>query len=1088
MRSVDLNKDIDEEREATYTIQFVCNEQIKNGGVALADTDDADIIHIFAITKANELYTIAIRKSFFYDLKASEEDVAKWCKIFRPVTFSLSAPHSLHAISSTQLLVSLSDGRLLQLSKRRADLNTSWNEVTYSDGKWTSSLRGLVRWQGSNTVQCDGTVLEQSTPLSLVLSPDKEHVFAVCMNHTLRVWNLKTGMLVLSQDILGKQREQHEALRFSLDPTISKYMQTIDLSGSLRGFQYYILTYSSIDAGEFKLWGARDANFGEIGVVDAFPDISLQPPDPDANNEVKAKWEVVDFEVIITADHQDQELELWVLMRSSRYFRLYKLQSQFANLARGWGSGWFCVTSYSESDPIPSKPSRDAGNEWLESILKPSRFPSYVIESALLMYQTNHMKETGLLKGQLKDRLAAAIQMGAQQSCHPDSEEYHEVVYQEWATLRQHVRDLDNSRWSVKRLNVDAKRGMPWVTFSDGCSVIRSCTRLEELMNNEPDVLANSHRHLEMPSVENESESEPKLPEELSLVISTAAAFGQSLGCDMRITLESELSDKFWHSKKAGMPDRLQELSESCRFSEIEDGRLLDLDQMLEPVGGIQSLDSDIFFSIIDAANPGFSDIASDRSYTKFGMRTLIEGARKVMYRRQKMFVDLLALVVFITTEVDLEETPLEYFDGPQIFEGLIDCIKQHQILKWLVDHSNIDGSSRMISKSGDSQDPPIDWQPTILESLFAFNLQPHSSESASALTTLTEDILDLLRWTIGGNDIQPAEDLVVHVLCGLIQHTNVDLADQLAPLLPNTPWATYVGGRLNLLKAQGEDAAPSFERAAGELSRKDNFNKLALESLLSPQEAAHFGQGLPNYYSHIIHLFETASPAMPRQVAHFANMALAKIPKNVSEEQLSQLLGSLFSASLQSADFDTAYSALTRHPSPNTLLPDFIKTILDTPKANSKLLSLPWPADLHRHIDSLLAKEAEPKLLAAWRLRHDDFPGAASALLPSLNALQASARRSRVDEKELEDQYLTIINLLECAGKKNAWVLSGGSTEIGGGSKEKRKVVTIDDLRTAYQKELDRRNLIDGGRYSFMDGGAYTNGNTVAGDAMDLL
>ena len=1088
LRSVDLSKSVEERRETIYAVQFVCNERFKLGGIALADTDNNNVVRIFALTKSNELYTISFRKDIVCDLKASDEEVAKWCKISSPVTFTLSSPHTLIAISSTRLLVSLSDGRLLHLSRRDLDIGSSWDEVTYSDGKWTSSLRGLVRWQGSNTVQYDGAVLEQSTPLSLAMSPGKEHVFAVCMSHTLRAWNIRTGIQIFSQDILGKRREQHELARFSLDPSAATYLQIIDLPRKLRGFEYCAVTYSPIDIGEFKFWGARDANFGEKGLVDAFPDAVLHPPDPDANAMVKAKWEVVDFKVRTDSDEPDKELALWILMRSSRYFRLYKLQFTFGSLAGSWGRDWLSVVSYTETDSVPNSLLTDTDDEWFEDTLISSKYPAYVVESALLMYQASLMKSTRPLKGPLRERLVSAVNARAQQSSNPVSDDHAAVIHQEWTILWQYVRDLDITRRNAKTLVLDPLTGVPWVALSDGCSLIRSGTRLEKIANNEPAVLEDNRREIEMPSVESEYELPPKLPDVLAVVLKTATMFGQSLGPDMRQALEFELSHKFWQERPSAMSDRLQELSESCRFSEVEDGRLLDIDQSLEPIEGIPKLETDMFFNIIDASSPGFSGIASDLLYTKFGMRTLIEGAREIIYQRQKMFIDLLALVVFLTTEVDTEETPMEYFDGPQIFEGLVNCIKQHQLLKWLVDHDSSDGRKSDDSKEGGAGGNSIDWRPTILEIVFAINLQPHSSDTSSAVQIITEDIQDLLRWTIGGNDVQPAEDIVIHILCSLVQRKNVYLADQLEPLLPRTPWAIYVSGRLDLLKDRGERSASSFERAATELSKKDNFNKLALQSLLSPKEAAHFGQGLPNYYTHIIDLFEAASPAMPAETTHFANLALAKVSKNVSVDQLSQLLGSLFSASLKMADFDAAHSALTRHPSPETLLPEFIKTILNTPKANSRLLSLAWPADLHRHIDVLLAKEAKPKLLAAWRLQQNDFPGAASALLPSLNALQANVGTSKGEEKDLENQYLTIINLLECAGKENAWLLSGGSTEVGGGSKEKRKVVTVDDLRASYQKELDRRSLIDRGNFSFTNGGALTNDNALNGEAMDLL
>lgn len=65
---------------------------------------------------------------------------------------------------------------------------------------------------------------------------------------------------------------------------------------------------------------------------------------------------------------------------------------------------------------------------------------------------------------------------------------------------------------------------------------------------------------------------------------------------------------------------------------------------------------------------------------------------------------------------------------------------------------------------------------------------------------------------------------------------------------------------------------------------------------------------------------------------------------------------------------------------------------------------------------------------------------------------------------------YLAVINLLSCSG--DGWVLSGGKD--GRGSEPgKRKLVTLEDVRKKYQDELDRRSLIENGRFGFGEGEA---------------
>ena len=137
-------------------------------------------------------------------------------------------------------------------------------------------------------------------------------------------------------------------------------------------------------------------------------------------------------------------------------------------------------------------------------------------------------------------------------------------------------------------------------------------------------------------------------------------------------------------------------------------------------------------------------------------------------------------------------------------------------------------------------------------------------------------------------------------------------------------------------------------------------------------------------------------------------------------------------------------------------------------------------------------------KILAAWRLRLGDFRGAAAAMYPQLQALvpqqhkgkraSSGMGRSKIGGSRngndgmtkgnlgVDEAYLSVMNLMACIGdtgdreRKEAWLLS----DADGG---KRRVVTIDDVRKGWQKELDRRSVVDGGRWGF----------GLVGDEMDL-
>ena len=228
-----------------------------------------------------------------------------------------------------------------------------------------------------------------------------------------------------------------------------------------------------------------------------------------------------------------------------------------------------------------------------------------------------------------------------------------------------------------------------------------------------------------------------------------------------------------------------------------------------------------------------------------------------------------------------------------------------------------------------------------------------------------------------------------------------------------------------------------------------------------------------------------------------FAQLAL-QLSLSSKSEQTTPLIVSLFRASLSTEDFTTAYSALIRHPDPTDLLPSLITAML-TSSAVSQLLSFPFPQNLHSAFDAFLLQKAQsspvephsssqgPKyyeILSTWRLRHQDFRGAAEALLLRLLRLQVLSAKAegRGDGAEsVLEGYLAVINVLACAGEE--WVLIGEDVEKGASDMKegKRKLVTIQDMRRNYQKELDRRSMIENGRFGFGAPGE-------VGDAMDLL
>ena len=833
LRSADLSKNDREAREATCVIQLVFTNIIRDGGVALADAEDQDMLCLFVVPKGSDLYTFTIRRDFFCRPSASEEDVYKWCKIFKPASFSIGTPYRLIAGTSRQLIVSLSDGRLLHLTRRPDDDGSFWQERTYSDGQWGASLRGLVRWQGSNTVRYDGAVLEQDTPTALAVSPDKAHALIVSLNHTLKVWNLSLAKSVFSTDLLGQKREPLEIPKVMLDPSISHKLQIFRDELNTTGDLYYALTFSPHDLGQFKIWAVRDADHGALGVRDMFPELTLRPPDPDPSPDSKAIWKVADFKVSSVGNGRGPEI--WILMRSNKHYRLYKLKFEIQNLANDWAENWSMAVLENLNQHLEPQVSsdgpEDAREMWLRYFLQPGRYPETVLETALSIYSVSRRLEYSTkAKVSLRERMcsliASNVQLSQDEAGETDFKKFHVDIHHEWMIFWQDVRDLNNSRWEVLSLAYDEVGNMPWLVFADGYAAIRDCSKIEVLVQNKPADFSGSLHLLETPSIElDDPDREPKLPDELAVLIEAASAFRQSFNYSLRHSFNTVLATELWRDPSHSIPVRMQFFYDRCNLAdEIPEICVGDLEAGLKPIDGYNGLDTQSFLAIINEITQLMSTDASDLSSSKFGLKVLIEGARDMIDLHEQLLLDLLAMVIFINADIDIrEQYPMERFDGTPIYAELLNLLRQCQMMQWLAKSVRVEkDDARAEPETADLGSGPTSSTAnvsTILESLFAPDTKPQAYSQQSQCTALTHSIQDILKWAMGGNDPTITLDRVlVYVQCNLLANNNIELALSFLRYQPSTAWATYIKGRLYLLRREFDEAAIYFKKAAYKL------------------------------------------------------------------------------------------------------------------------------------------------------------------------------------------------------------------------------------------------------------------------------
>lgn len=836
LRSVDLSKDEHDTRDATLILRIAFPSSIRRGGVALADSVDHDVLNVFILTKSNEIYTLTLRPDFFCRPEASEDDVGRWCHIFKPSTFSVTTPHRLVASNSTELLVSLSDGRLLRLFRKSGEDGSKWEERAYNDGQWGASLRGLIRWQATTTVRHDGHVLDHNTILAAQSSPDLKHLLAISLSHTLKAWNIDTGNPTFSRDLLNKEREPQEVSRIMLDPGTSNVMHIFEAYGLRQGDRYYIATFSPQESGVFKFWGIRDADFPETGVRDLFPENTLKLPDPDDG----ALWTMADFHVQATRGSSD--IDIWILVRLNRRYKLFSKKSSMESLAEDWEHGWLVtVPEPPKGDQIDEPPSRrpeldaeDSTEKWLDFLFTPGRVPEPVLEAAFSTYsETRTSLPVKPTKTSLKERIAFFVGSQFHLKGHgTDIQRFQEQIALEWTHFWSILCDLDQNRWEPLSLGYDEHGDMSWLTFADGVSAIRHCGEIERLTYNSPKTLQENLSAMVKPSIESSDQTPLPQLDELAMLIATAAAFRMSFSENLYYLCRSTLTRELWQDSLLSVPERMAAFYESCRFGdEISDKQYDDLARGLENIGGFQRLTTEFVMSLLELLLQPMSTDASGLHSTKFGLKLLVKGAQEMISLHLQILVDILFLIVFMDMEIDREKHPMDDFNAAFVYTEILNLSKQYQLMQWLATHSRPDPRCTQQAKPGVDYATLTSGSPftanrsrntTVLENLFAVDMGPRSYSHQSQSETVTGNIEDLLKWITGGNEGEiTLEGAVVNIQCDLLKNNNTDLASSFLLFQPSTAWATYICGRLCLLRSEFTEAAIYFKKAAYNMCKK---------------------------------------------------------------------------------------------------------------------------------------------------------------------------------------------------------------------------------------------------------------------------
>ncbi|KUI65861.1 hypothetical protein VM1G_01322 [Cytospora mali] len=1075
IRAADVCKQQDA-ADANLILHLRFQTTIRTSCISLADPAEHDALNVFVLDHSNYLYTITLRPDHFRKRSASENGIGDACKTHLAGTFSFKHPHRLVAVSAYQVVVTFHDGGLIRFDKIKSQngSNHLWKETSFSAQGWATSFRSLLPlpFQGGQTVKHGKTNMELSAATSIVSDSlgveGAQFLFTVCLDHRLRIWNVHTGAILYTGDILGVERNPQDLGKWIIEPALNNLVRVVGQSEGRRT----LVTYSPV-ANEFKFWEVETQDDSTIYVHDMFPNQDLTPKAPNMGDV----WTLADFGVVQAVG---QAFQLWVLWKNNLTYRAQKLDFPASKPQHEWASGWTTVQIDAEQPAAessnPGDPT-DPTEKWLQVLFYPGRFSRATLESALAMYERGlGSKEPSTKNGKglmeaICSVLGSTVTLDKLAGGEMDYDLFRSHSEVQWRRFYRLVLELDKHRGEALSLTLDHNSGAAWVLCADFVAAIHQCSTLDQICNKSGGI------------IDPENEDVAAL---ITAGLDLVDNFSDSIMQQANTALRLELFDESANTDMERI-QRFFDESGSWRGISEEDAA-----QVVDVLGSdFRIVTSELYRQLISLFET--TDDARGRDFrhplTEFGRRVVVKSVQETADLQWQVLLSQLLLLVHMEYEYDDEddESALHSrFDVGHVYCQLIEALRRLELVRWLV---KTEISVPVVRLERPNGSPTTTKRPDETQTITAFEafvshlLGLVDVDGEPLASSLTDVVIDICA-PDSGIELTP-----VLIQCSLLKRDRPDLAWELKPFCDLTPFSIYIQGRVFLSLKDYTSAALCFKKAAVGMSAPMKFTDLRTGGLLDDTEKTLLNDGLANYYSHIVSLYDRCKAFS--YVIDFARLSLQFAYAPEAKATRLDMLSRLFTASTSISRFEMAHATLLSMPDralQRSCLKKLVERMCETAQT-SELTTLPF-SGLQDQVDEILDQKCRDtmdvvrgtpyhKILYSWRITHNDYRGAAAVLHDRLQKLKQAGEGDRLSGEDMLDttvtrQFLMLINALSCVDPKQAWITVEEVTPpklegvFNGGFDAKRKVVTLADLRRQYQAELDRIAAIQNNQFGF--------------------